>query len=44
MKRFSETLSTKGFTRENTRKARGFLGIKLCDNNSDLFAGDCNDQ
>jgi len=44
MKRFFEALSTRGFARENTRKARGFLGIRLCDNNSDLFAGDDNDQ
>lgn len=40
MKRFSEALSTRGFTRENTRKARGFIGIKLCVENSDLFTGD----
>lgn len=40
MKRFSEALSNRGFEKENTRKARGFRGIAVRDNNADLFEGD----
>lgn len=37
MKRFSETLSARGFAKENTRKARGFRGIRLSDADAELF-------
>jgi putative DNA primase/helicase len=40
MKRFSETLGNRGFQRRNTAQARGFRGIGLKDNNSDVFVED----
>jgi len=40
MKRFSESLSNRGFQKRNTAQARGFRGIGLKDSNSDLFAED----
>lgn len=40
VKRFSESLIVRGFERHNTRAAKGFQGIALDDNNSDLFPGE----
>lgn len=37
MKRFSENLGARGFEKRNTRNARGFQGIKVCDSDDDLF-------
>ena len=37
VKRFSEALGTRGYQRHNTRKAKGFRGIKVSDSNPDLF-------
>lgn len=39
MKRFSETLSARGFEKQNTSKARGFRGLSLRDSKDDLFEG-----
>jgi P4 family phage/plasmid primase-like protien len=38
-KRFSESLTTRGYERRNTNSARGFRGIGLRDCNSDLHPG-----
>lgn len=38
MKRFSESLSTRGFEKNSNGKARGFRGIRIQDSNDDLFA------
>ncbi len=43
MKRFSETLTTRGFEKFKTSTTRGFRGIGLRDNKADLFEGDYND-
>ena len=40
MKRFSEMLSVRGLVKEDTRKARGFRGIKICDSSVDLFGAE----
>jgi P4 family phage/plasmid primase-like protien len=40
MKRFSETLSNRGFPKQDTRQARGFRGIALKGSNDDLFEGE----
>jgi len=37
MKRFSENLGARGFEKRNTRSARGFQGIRVCDSDDDLF-------
>ena len=37
MKRFSENLGNRGFEKQDTRKARGFLGLTIKDSNDDLF-------
>jgi P4 family phage/plasmid primase-like protien len=37
MKRFSETLSTRGFEKNSNGKARGFRGIRIQDSSDDLF-------
>lgn len=37
MKRFSETLSSRGFEKESTRQARGFRGLKIIDQGINLF-------
>lgn len=37
MKRFSETLNTRGFEKNSNGKARGFRGIRIQDSNDDLF-------
>jgi P4 family phage/plasmid primase-like protien len=44
MKRFSETLSARGFEKFKTSTVRGFRGIAVKDNKTDLFEGDYNDQ
>ncbi|SHF36290.1 phage/plasmid primase, P4 family, C-terminal domain-containing protein [Ruegeria intermedia] len=44
MKRFSETLSARGFEKFKTSTVRGFRGIAVKDNKTDLFDGDYNDQ
>ncbi|MFO7310405.1 MAG: phage/plasmid primase, P4 family, partial [Pseudomonadota bacterium] len=44
MKRFSETLSARGFEKFKTSTVRGFRGIAVRDNKTDLFEGDYNDQ
>ena len=38
MKRFSESLGTRGFEKNSNGKARGFRGIRIQDSNDDLFA------
>jgi len=40
MKRFSETLTNRGFEKQNTRSARGFRGLALRDSDDDLFGGE----
>ena len=40
MKRFSETLSNRGFPKQDSRLARGFRGIALKGSNDDLFEGE----
>ena len=40
MKRFSETLTSRGFEKQNTRSARGFRGLALRDSDDDLFGGE----
>ncbi|MBA3325752.1 MAG: hypothetical protein H0T41_11000 [Rhodobacteraceae bacterium] len=39
MKRFSETLSARGFQKWDTREVRGFRGIALKGNTDDIFEG-----
>ena len=44
MKRFSETLTTRGFEKFKSMTTRGYRGIKIKDTKADLFEGDYNDQ
>ena len=39
LKRFSETLTTRGFEKQDTRNARGFRGLALRDSEDALFEG-----
>jgi putative DNA primase/helicase len=44
MKRFSETLSARGFEKFKTNTIRGFRGISVKDSKADIFEGDYNGQ